>query len=75
MVFLRTFLQETVPGQDVFIVGGRTDGNPIDIRINALPEQFSKYNAWSTGDTQLDWNGAEPQQVLLRFLTSACFFP
>ena len=50
-------------GQDVFIIGGRSDGGAIDIRVNKLVEQYSKYNTWGTGDTQLDWNGSQQGQV------------
>ena len=57
-------LQKTVPGQDLFIIGGRADGGPIDIRVNSMPNQFDKYNAWSQGDSQLDWKGMQNGQVV-----------
>ena len=57
----------TVPSQDVFIRGGKSDGTPINIKINPLPENFAKYNAWAQGDDQLDWNGPAPGQASLAF--------
>ena len=60
---LSSALQETEPGQDLFITGGQLNGDPIDIKINKLPEQWTKYNTWSIGDYQLDWDGAHDGQV------------
>ena len=55
--------QETYPGQDLFIKGGQLNGDPINIKINALENQWGKYNTWSLGDNQLDWNGYQDGQV------------
>lgn len=56
-------MKETTPGQDVFIIGGKANGEPIDIRMNSLPEKWEKYNGWAKGDNQLDWNGYAQGQV------------
>ena len=55
-------LQQTVPGQDVFIQGGQTDLSPIDIIINPMPEIWESYNSWMEGDDKLDWDGPQPDQ-------------
>ena len=57
-------LQQTVPGQDVFIQGGQTDLSPIDIVINPMPEIWESYNSWMEGDDKLDWDGPQPDQGL-----------
>lgn len=54
--------KETVPGQDLFILGGKADGGSIDIKMIPMGNQWEKYNAWSNGDTKLDWNGAQTEQ-------------
>ena len=56
-------LQETYPCQDIFIIGGQSDGkSPIDITINSMPEQWNSYNSWMIGDNYLDWDGTEADQ-------------
>ena len=55
-------MQETVPGQDVFIQGGQTDLSPIDIVIHPMPEIWESYNSWMEGDDKLDWDGPQPGQ-------------
>ena len=52
----------TVPGSDVFIVGGVAPDAPIDISLHPMPVQWESYNDWLVGDDHLDWDGAEPGQ-------------
>jgi alpha-amylase len=69
--------KQTNDGQDLFIRGGidasvrpgctddvSTDPCAIDIAVNSLGDtsHYDKYNAWSEGDTRLDWFGAEAGQ-------------
>ncbi|KAF2352490.1 hypothetical protein FHG87_016755, partial [Trinorchestia longiramus] len=69
--------KQTNDGQDLFIRGGidgsvrpdctddvTTDPCAIDITVNSLgtTTHYDKYNAWSEGDTKLDWFGAEAGQ-------------
>jgi alpha-amylase len=68
--------KQTMDGQDMFIRGGIdevqkpgctedvTSDCAIPIKINSLgtTEHYAKYNAWSQGDTALDWYGPESGQ-------------
>ena len=54
--------RQTVPGSDVFIVGGVAPGQEIDITLHPFPANWESYNAWRRGDDHLDWDGAEPGQ-------------
>ncbi|XP_046454250.1 alpha-amylase-like isoform X3 [Daphnia pulex] len=68
--------KQTAPGQDLFIRGGIdstvrpgctqdiTSTCAIDFQMKSLgaSSHYDKYNSWSTGDSRLDWYGAEPGQ-------------
>nr|QJE50400.1 alpha amylase-related protein [Diaphanosoma celebensis] len=72
------FIQkQTTPGQDMFIRGGIDDlvrpgctqdaatsncAIPIAVRSLGATSHYDKYNAWSVGDSKLDWYGAQPGQ-------------
>ena len=46
--------KQTVPGSDVFIIGGQPDlKSSIDIKVNPMPEQWEEYNAWMVGDDKV----------------------
>ena len=76
-MFLPFFsFQETFPGSDVFIIGGvspatrpgcsddaETSECSVDIVLNPMPEQWEAYNTWMIGDTKLDWQGPQAEQV------------
>ena len=54
--------RQTVPGSDVFIVGGVSPDQQIDISLHPFPANWESYNAWRVGDDHLDWDGPEPGQ-------------
>ncbi|XP_038066973.1 LOW QUALITY PROTEIN: uncharacterized protein LOC119736999 [Patiria miniata] len=52
-------------GQNLFIRGGLTKdcADACDVPITHItPGENAQYNAWKTGDNNLDWNGAEEGQ-------------
>ena len=70
--------KETFPGSDVFLIGGvspvtrpgcsddaDTSECSIDILLNPMPEQWESYNTWMIGDTKLDWQGPQAEQVMI----------
>lgn len=54
--------RQTVPGSDVFIVGGVAPDQEIDISLYPFPENWESYNHWRVGDDHLDWDGPEEGQ-------------
>ena len=56
--------KQTQSGQDLFIRGGvsQPSVSSVPISVRRLPDQWSLYNDWSTGDHSLDWDGAESGQ-------------
>ena len=54
--------RQTVPGSDVFIVGGVAPDQQIDISLHPFPANWESYNAWRAGDDHLDWDGPEEGQ-------------
>ena len=56
--------KQTQSGQDLFIRGGVSQPSlsNVPISVRRLPDQWSLYNDWSTGDHSLDWDGAESGQ-------------
>ena len=55
-------MRQTVPGSDVFIVGGVAPDQQIDISLYPFPANWESYNAWMVGDDHLDWDGPEEGQ-------------
>jgi len=58
--------QQTMPGADVFILGGLSPDTPIDITHYDWPggkDGWDSVNDWNVGDTMLDWGpDPEPEQ-------------
>ena len=54
--------RQTVPGSDVFIVGGVAPDQVIDISLYPFPENWESYNHWMVGDSHMDWDGPEDGQ-------------
>merc|ERR1712123_91200 len=52
----------TVPGSDVFIIGGVAPDQPIDITLYPFAENWESYMHWMVGDDHLDWDGPEVGQ-------------
>jgi len=54
--------RQTVPGSDVFIIGGVAPDQQIDISLYPFPANWESYNDWMVGDDHLDWDGPEEGQ-------------
>ena len=54
--------RQTVPGSDVFIVGGVAPDLEVDISLYPFPDNWESYNHWRLGDNHLDWDGPEEGQ-------------
>ena len=54
--------RQTVPGSDVFIVGGVAPDLEVDISLYPFPDNWESYNHWRVGDNHLDWDGPEEGQ-------------